>query len=32
VFVDVDPQTFNIDASRIEAITRRTRAFCPSTN
>lgn len=30
VFVDIDPRTFNIDASRIEAaITERTRAIIP---
>ncbi len=30
VFVDVDPDTFNIDASRVEeAITERTRAIIP---
>jgi len=30
VFVDIDPQTFNIDAQRIEAaITARTRAILP---
>src|SRR5437764_8028375 len=31
VFVDVDPRTFNIDSSRIEAaITERTRAIVPT--
>src|SRR5437764_4446174 len=31
VFVDVDPRTFNIDSSRIEAaITKRTRAIVPT--
>jgi len=30
VFVDCDPQTYNIDVSRIEAaLTNRTRAICP---